>query len=170
CGEQRLIVLIRKHAEEATNPAKRLAQEQISSGVIGGGCVSIPARELKLAIPTAENASRSKKIHDRVSNPFLDKLHVEDWLAISDQRAIHGKVEAPNQAAELPRIRTKLLASNGHIRDANGRAKPVHPSSPCFADSVSRRFHHGVVNFLELHSRPAHANKRDKRSKHFVAA
>src|SRR5881398_1638946 len=73
-------------------------------------------RELKLAIPTAENTSRGKKIHGRVSNPLLNKLHVEDRLAISNQRAIHRKVEAPNQAAELPRIRTKLLASNGHIR------------------------------------------------------
>src|SRR5437016_6985867 len=126
--------------------------------------------QLTLSVLTVENTSRVKKIHGRVGNPLLDKLHVEDRLAISNQCAIDRKVEAPNQAAELPRIRAKLLASNGHIRDANGRAKPVHPSSPRFADSVSRRFHHGVVNFLELHSWTAHADKRDKRSEHFVAA
>jgi len=50
---------------------------------------------------------------------------------------INGKVKTPNQATELPRLRAKLFASNGHIRHADGRAKPVHPRSPRFAYPIA---------------------------------
>ena len=67
-------------------------------------------------------------------------------------------------------MRAKLLALNRHIRNTNGRAQPVHPRSPRFAHSIPGRFHDRIVDFLELHSRPAHPDESDKRSQHFIAA
>jgi hypothetical protein len=46
----------------------------------------------------------------------------------------------------------------------------VNSCRPRAANSRVRWLQHCVVNFLELHSRPAHADERDKRCEHFVAA
>src|SRR5438477_1721698 len=170
CREHRFVVIISKPTKEATNSAKRLTQKQVGGGVIKWRRVSISAGELKLGILAAEHTCRGKKVHGRAGNPFLNKLHVEDWLAINDQRPINGKVETPDQATKLSRMPAKLLALHRHIRNTNSRSKPIHPCSPCFAHPIPGWLHHCIVNFLELHSRPAHANRRDKRSQHFVAA
>src|SRR6266849_10170086 len=170
CGEHRFVVIIGQPTEKATDSAGGLAQKQISGGLIRWRRVSISTRELDLGILTAEDAGRGKKIHCRFGNPFLNKLHIEDRLAISYQRAIDGEIKTPDQAAELARVRLKLLALNRHIRDPNSRSKAIDPSSPRSAYLSAGWFHHGVVNFLELHAWPAHADERDKRSQHFIAA
>src|SRR5437762_652414 len=74
----------------------------------------------------------------------------------------------PDRPAKLPRVRPKLFALHGHVRHTNRRAEAVLSGRPRFAHSIARRLHHRVVNFLELHSRPAHSHQRDKRSEHFV--
>src|SRR5262249_52079357 len=92
-------------------------------------------------------------------------------LAIHDQRAIDGDVKTPDQAAKLPAVRAKLLALYRYIRHAHCRAEPMLAGFPRFCDAtLAGRFHHGVVDFLELHARPAHADERDERSEHFVRA
>src|SRR5437773_1478381 len=159
-----------KPDKEATDPAKGLTQEQIARGLIARRRISISSRELNLCVLTAEHARRCKKVHRRAGNSLLNKLHVEDWLAIRDQSPIDGEIKTPNQAAELPRMRAKSLALNRHIRNTNRRAQPVHPRSPRFAHSIPGRFHDRIVDFLELHSRPAHPDESDKRSQHFIAA
>ena len=69
---------------------------------------------------------------------------------------------------ELARIRAELLALHRDIRDTDRRAKPALARGPRFAHPIARRFHHRVVDFLELHARSAHSHQRDKRSEHFV--
>ena len=71
---------------------------------------------------------------------------------------------------ELARISAELLALHRHIRDTDRRAKPALARGPRFAHPIARRFHHRVVDFLELHARSAHADQRDERSEHFVCA
>src|SRR5450755_4647072 len=63
----------------------------------------------------------------------------------------------------------RLVALHRYIGHADRRAEPAHARRPRFAQAA-RWFHHRVVNFLELHPWPTHANERDKRREHFVAA
>src|SRR5215472_7683343 len=138
--------------------------------MIGRCRIAVSTSELKFAVQTAENTGRSEKIHRRVRDPFLNKLHIEDWLAIGDQRAVDSEVKTPDQPAELPGVRAKLLALHRHIRYANRRAETVLASGPRFAHLLARWFHHRVVNFFELHAGSAHADERNERREHFVRA
>src|SRR5205085_6166989 len=122
CRKDRRIFVVRQPSEEMTNPPERLTQKQIGGGMIRRTSVSIAPCELHLAVETAKDTSRGKEIHRRVRDPLLDKLHVEDRLAICDQRAIHSEIEAPDQAAKLPRIAAELLALHRHVGDTNRRA------------------------------------------------
>src|SRR5436305_4239913 len=131
---------------------------------------AISASKLNLTVNSTKNTGGSKKVHSRVRDSFLDKLHVENRLTISDQRAIDGKIKISNQTAESPRVRAKLFALRGHVRHTNSRAEAVLSGCPRFTNSIARWLHHRVVNFLELHPRPAHPDQRYEGSQYFVCA
>src|SRR5206468_13005969 len=84
CRKHRFVVVIRQSCEETANSAKRLTQEQIGGGVIRRSRISVSTRELNFAVLPAEDTSRSEEIHRRVRNPLLDKLHIQNRLAIGD--------------------------------------------------------------------------------------
>src|SRR6267143_1616221 len=122
CHKHRLIVVIRQSCQEMANPTERLAQKQVGSELIRGRRISISLRKLKLGIVTAEDAGRSKKIHHRVRNPLLWKLHIQNRLAVSDQCAIYGHIETPDQAAKLIGEPPQLGAVHRNFGNPHGRA------------------------------------------------
>src|SRR5436305_14583164 len=98
---------------------------------------AISTSKLNLTVNSTKNTVGSKKVHSRVRDSFLDKLHVENRLTISDQRAIDSKIKMSNQTAELPGVRAKLFALLGHVRHTNSRAEAVFSGCPRFANSVA---------------------------------
>src|SRR6266545_5065472 len=155
----------------SVNPAKRLTQKQIGSELVRRRRISISLRKLELVILTTEYAGCSKKVHHRVRDPLLDKLHIQNRLAVSDQRAIYGYIETPDQATKLIGEPTQFGAAHRNLGNPHGRTEPMLASCPRFCETpLACRFHHRVVNFLEFHARPAHPHQRDKRSEHFVRA
>ena len=101
--------------------------------MIGRCRIAISTSKLNFAVQAAENTGRGEKIHRRIRDPFLDKLHVENRLAIRDQRAVDGNIKTPDQSAELSRMRAKLVALHWHIGNANRRAEAILSGGPRFA-------------------------------------
>src|SRR4029077_980904 len=136
----------------------------------GRSGVAVSTGKLDFAVLTAQHTSRGEEIHRRIRDPFLDKLHIQNRLAITNQRAVHSEIKTPDQATELARMPAEPLALHRYVGHSDRGTKPAFPGGPRFAHPIPRRFHHRVVDFLELHARPAHPYQRDKRSEHFVRA
>src|SRR5262245_59056130 len=109
---------------------------------------------------SAQHARSSKKVHDRVRDPFLDTLHIQNRLAVGDQCTIYRNIETPDQPAKLIGEPTELGAVHRDLGKSYSRTQPMLASCPRFRKaSLARRFHHRVVNFLELHTRSAHSHE-----------
>src|SRR6266481_8412849 len=106
----------------------------------GRSGVAVSTGKLDFAVLTAQHTSRGEEIHRRIRDPFLDKLHVQNRLAITNQRAVHSEIKTPDQAAELARMSAELLALHRHIGHTDPRAEPVLSSGPRLAHPIARRF------------------------------
>ncbi len=158
CRQQCLIVVVAQIAKETADSTKRLAQEKIGGVVCLRRGIAVSTHKLKLGIPTAQDTGRCKKIHGRAGDPFLDELHIEDRLAIGDERAIDREIEAPDQPAKIARRPAQLLTLHRHVWHTNSRAESIHSGRPRFPQTA-RWFQHRVVDFLELHARAAHPDQ-----------
>src|SRR5581483_12291643 len=134
CPKHRFVVVIRQSGKEMANPAKRLTQKQFGSQLIRDRRSSISLRKLKLGILAAEYAGCSKKVHHRVRDPLLDKLHIQNRLAVSNQCAIYGHIETPDKPAKLIGEPPQLGAADCDLRNPHGRTEPILAGCPRFCE------------------------------------
>src|SRR5437773_8674678 len=170
CRKHRFIVVIRQSSEEMVNSAERLAQKQTGSTVVQGRRVSISLRKLKLGIIATEHARCSKKVHRGICNAFLEELHIQYRLTVSNERAVYSNIKPPDQTAKLIGEPTQLGAAYWNLGHPHGCAQSMLASCPSFREApLTRGLDHRVVDFLELHARSTHPHQRDKRSEYFVS-
>ena len=79
------------------------------------------------------------------------------------QAQLTAQVETPDQAAELvfeAGERSELCLGTSGTRTAAAGA--IHSRGPGFSKTAAERLHHGVVDFFELHARPAHPDESNE--------
>ena len=81
-----------------------------------------------------------------------------------------AKLNRQTKRASWPAYRLQPIVPHRHLRHFDRGAEALQAGAPGFRPVLPPRLEHRVVDFLELHARPAHPDERDERGEHFVAA
>ena len=158
CRKHRFVVVIRQSREETANSAKRLTQEQIGGGVIRRSRVAVSAGRIEFRCPsrlrTQVEANRSiAAFAIRSWTSCISRIGSRYVMSARLTAKLKRQINRPSCRAS-PRSCSLCTGTSGTRIVA---PSPVLSSGPRFAHPIARRFHHRVVNFLELHARPAHS-------------
>jgi hypothetical protein len=124
---------------------------------------------LEIGIPAAQNAGRGKKFHRCVRDALLHILTVENFLAMADERAIDGQIEAPDEPAKPPGVGSKRLAVDRHFGGLQRSPHPV-PSDAARIAQMPARVMQSIPDLFQLHAWSTHPDQRDEGGEHFIRA
>ena len=85
---------------------------------------------------------------------FLHELHVEDRLAVLNERAVDREIELPDQTPELSRGGAQPFALHRDGRHLDRRTEAIQARAPGFHPIPPPRLQHRVEDLLELHPGP----------------